>query len=137
MEPLNWGRYQRLREMKAADYLQALAAASQFRRSVLQWWADGFDLLLTPTTAVPAAPLGTFDDDSDEVLEPLGNPYVVFTRPFNVTGQPAISLPAGRTTEGLPIGVQLAADHGREDVLLAVAAQVERARPWEEETPAL
>lgn len=65
------------------------------------------------------------------------NPYVAFTRAFNVTGQPAISLPAGRTAEGLPIGVQLAADHGREDLLLAVAAQLERARPWKDDTPTL
>jgi amidase len=104
---------------------------------VLQWWADGFDLLLTPTTAAPAPPLGTFDDESEEVLAPRGNPYIAFTRAFNVTGQPAISLPAGHTTHGLPIGVQLVADHGREDVLLAVAAQMERARPWRDEIPAL
>ncbi len=137
MEPLNWARYLRLREMRAADLLQALGAATQFRRRMLQWWADGFDLLLTPTTAAPAAPLGTFDGDSEEELAPLGNPYIAFTRAFNVTGQPAISLPAGRTTRGLPIGVQLVADHGREDVLLAVAAQMERARPWRDEIPAV
>lgn len=137
MEPLSWARYQYLRKLSAAEYLQALGAASRFRRDVLQWWADGFDLLLTPTTAVSAAPLGTFDDKSEEVLAPLGNPYIAFTRPFNITGQPAISLPAGRTAEGLPIGVQLVADYGREDVLLAVAAQLEQARPWKDATPAL
>jgi amidase len=137
MEPLSWARYQRLRELSAADLLQGLAAASQYRRRMLQWWAAGFDLLLTPTTAVPAAALGTFDDGSEEVLAPLGNPYIAFTRPFNVTGQPAISLPAGRTIEGLPIGVQLVGDHGREDVLLAIAAQLERARPWRDDVPSL
>jgi amidase len=135
MEPLNWVRYLRLREMRAAELLQAQGAATQFRRRVLQWWADGFDLLLTPTTAAPAAPLGTFDGESEEAAGPLGNPYIAFTRAFNVTGQPAISLPAGRSTHGVPIGVQLAADHGREDVLLAVGAQVERARPWSDEIP--
>ncbi|MEJ3652964.1 amidase [Actinomycetes bacterium KLBMP 9759] len=136
VEPLSWERHQRLQALSASEYLLALGAATRFRRSVLQWWADGFDLLLTPTTAMPAPPLGTFDDGSEEVLAPLGNPYIAFTRAFNVTGQPAISLPAGRTTLGLPMGVQLVADHGREDLLLAVAAQVERARPWVDETPA-
>ncbi|WP_232666709.1 amidase [Pseudonocardia sp. TRM90224] len=137
MEPLNWERYQRLLAMSASEHVLALAAATRFRRSMLQWWADGFDLLLTPTTAMPAAPLGTFDEGSEEELAPLGDPYIAFTRAFNITGQPAISLPAGRTTLGLPIGAQLVADHGREDVLLAVAAQLERARPWKDELPAL
>jgi amidase len=54
----------------------------------------------------------------------------VFTSPFNVTGQPAISLPLHRTPDGLPIGVQLVAAYGREDVLIRVAAQLEQAAPW-------
>jgi amidase len=53
-----------------------------------------------------------------------------FTAPFNATGQPAISLPLGRSSGGLPIGVQLTAAYGREDLLLRVAAQIEAARPW-------
>jgi amidase len=52
--------------------------------------------------------------------------------PYNFTGQPALSLPLHWTREGLPIGVQLVAAYGREDLLLQVAAQLESARPWTE-----
>ena len=59
-----------------------------------------------------------------------------FTAPFNVSGNPAISFPLGHSREGLPIGVQLAAATGREDILLRVAAQLEQATPWHHRHPA-
>jgi amidase len=52
-----------------------------------------------------------------------------FTSPFNITGQPAISLPLHWTPEGLPVGVQLVAAMGREDLLIRVASQLEQAQP--------
>ncbi len=101
------------------------------------WWAadgSGFDLLLTPTMAAPPAPLGTIrgDDPDGAVLQAI--PYAAFTVPFNVTGQPAVSLPL-HWSDGLPIGVQLVAAQGREDVLVRVAAQLESARPWIDRRP--
>ncbi|GAA2942726.1 hypothetical protein GCM10010446_30020 [Streptomyces enissocaesilis] len=58
-----------------------------------------------------------------------------FTATFNVSGNPAVSLPLGQSVEGLPIGVQLVAAHGREDLLLQVAAQLEQAVPWKDRQP--
>ncbi|MER5512630.1 amidase [Streptomyces sp. NPDC002766] len=134
MEPVTWSRYQAGRRVSAAEYAQALAACAGFRRRVQQWWTEGFDLLLTPTTSRPAAPIGSFGDDVHQVDE-LTDGYIAFTRPFNITGQPAVSVPLHWNGAGLPIGVQLVAGYGREDVLIAVAAQLERARPWAGRTP--
>jgi amidase len=61
--------------------------------------------------------------------------YVPFTPPFNSSGQPAISLPVHWTSSGLPVGVQLVAGYGREDVLLRVASQLEAAQPWAHRKP--
>ena len=60
-----------------------------------------------------------------------------FTVPFNVTGQPAISLPLHRNSAGLPIGVQLVAAYGREDILFRLASQLEQAQPWAEQWPSV
>jgi amidase len=64
-------------------------------------------------------------------------PYSVFTSPFNVSGQPGISLPLHWNDDGLPIGVQLVAAYGREDLLIRVAAQLEEAEPWKDRRPPL
>ena len=126
----------------AVDYAQALAATVTFRRAVQQWWAGddrlpGFDLLLTPTLGEPPVPIGTFANDPDSPMAPMARAgsYVPFTPQFNASGQPAISLPMHWTADGLPVGVQLVAAFGREDLLLAVAGQLERAQPWAQRRP--
>jgi len=89
-------------------------------------WFDSFDLLVTPTVCEPAAPLAALDPHCHEPLELLEKmvPHMAFTEPWNATGQPAISLPLAWSDEGLPLGVQLVAKPGREDWLMAVAAEL-------------
>jgi len=93
---------------------------------------SGFDLLLTPTLGEPPPPLGSFDDSGPDPMAAFERAFLCgcFTAAFNATGQPAISLPLHWSEDGLPIGVQLVAPLGREDLLLQVASQLERAAPW-------
>jgi amidase len=137
VEPTTWAIAQAAHEATPGEYLRAIEAHQLLTRAVAEWHESGFDLLLTPTTAEPAPPLGSFEPPPDEPLVPLMRalPFTVFTMPFNATGQPAISLPLHHTEDGLPVGAQLVAPYGREDVLLRVAAQLEQAAPWAERTP--
>ena len=139
IEPVNRAQVEFARNVSAVDYALALAATVEFRRAVQQWWADGWDLLLTPTLAEPPATIGTFANDTDAPMTPMirAAAYVPFTPAFNSSGQPAINLPLHWNSAGLPIGVQLVAAYGREDVLLRVAAQVETATPWAHRHPPL
>jgi amidase len=132
MEPVNWALVEQAQRLSAVDYAAAQAAGWAFRRALLQWWADGWDLLLTPTVAEPPPLLTEFENNAADPAAPQrrAGQFAAFTPPFNMSGQPAISLPLYRNAEGLPIGVQLAAGYGREDVLIGVAAQLESAHPW-------
>ncbi|MFM7046185.1 MAG: amidase family protein, partial [Ilumatobacteraceae bacterium] len=113
------------------DYALALAASAAHRRSIQQWWADGWDLLVTPTTAEPPTALGEFANSPEQPMAPLvrSAQFVAFTPAFNTSGQPAISLPLHWTPDGLPVGVQFVDAYGREDVLSRIAAQLEQAIP--------
>jgi amidase len=138
VEPCTWALAEQGRTHTAAEYLRSMEFAQVSTRRVAEWWTTGFDLLLTPTMAVPPLPIGEMGSGRDE--EPLmpivrATPCAIFAAGFNATGQPAISLPLHWTEEGIPIGVQLVAAYGREDVLLRVASQLEEARPWAARRP--
>ena len=137
VEPMTWAIAEMGRPVSASDYLRAIEYLHAHTRQVAAWWADGFDLLLTPTLPEPPPRLGEFDPAPGDPLRGFtrGGTFVAFTMPFNVTGQPAISLPLHWSTDGLPIGVQLGAAYGREDLLLRIAAQLEEARPWSARRP--
>ncbi len=132
VEPVNWVQAEYAKKLQATDLAEALAASATFRRRAQAWWADGWDLLLTPTLGEVPLPLGTMANDPANPLHPLARAaaFVPFTPSWNMTGQPAISIPLHRTAEGVPVGVQLVAAYGREDVLIRVAAQLEAASPW-------
>jgi amidase len=134
-----WALGELARQVPAHEYLRALECMHLQTRRIAQWWSGGFDLLLTPTTAEPPPPLGAFTTTADNPLAGVvrAAPFSTFTAPFNMTGQPAISLPLHWTAPGLPIGAQLIAAYGREDLLIRVAAQLETAQPWAERRPAI
>jgi amidase len=137
VEPINWALGESARSKTSTDHAVTLAANAVFRRAVHQWWADGHDLLLTPTLGSPPPALGTIVYQPGEAARyaQLVSEFVPFTTAFNASGLPAISLPLHWTADGLPVGVQLVAAYGREDLLLRVAAQLERAQPWADRRP--
>jgi len=139
IEPVNWAQGEFARSVNGVEYALALAANVEFRRAVQQWWADGWDLLVTPTLGEPPVEIGTFANNAAAPMAPMvrAAAYVPFTPAFNASGQPAISLPLHWTPDGLPVGVQLVAAYGREDLLFRVAAQLEAAQPWADRHPVI
>lgn len=134
VEPRNWMLAEHGRSVSGVQLLAAVEHLQAHARRLAGWWSGGFDLLVTPTLPIVPPRLGRLPVQPDlAAVADLGQ----FTAPFNVTGQPAVSLPLHATDEGLPVGVQLVAAYGREDLLLAVAAQLERAAPWSARRPAL
>jgi amidase len=134
---LTWALAELGRSYTAAEYLSSREWLHVWTRRAAEWWEQGFDLLLTPTIADPPPPLRSFDSPPENPLQGLfrAASLVPFTPAFNVTGQPAISLPLHWNGDGLPIGVQLVAAYGREDALIRVAAQCEAAQPWASRRP--
>ena len=138
----DWGKTERKtreqaeigRLLQAPDYLQAISALHLFSRHVVSMWED-YDLLLTPTLAKPPFRIGTPERfPAAEMVEERFR-FSPFTPVFNVTGQPAVSLPLWWNGEGLPIGVQLAGPPAGEAVLIRVSSQLEEARTWQVHLP--
>jgi amidase len=136
LEPLTWALCQLGRGTTSAQYLTSMQELQKITRQIAQYF-EGIDVLLTPTLGEPPAPLGTFDSPPDEPLTGLfrSAAYVPFTPPFNVTGQPGISLPLHWNSAGLPIGVQFVGRFGAEETLLSLAGQLEEASPWADRHP--
>jgi amidase len=139
LEPLTRRMVEAADEVSAIDYWLALAQLRLSSRAVLGLWSER-DVFVCPTLARPPLELGALrpapDEDPLTMLSSAGD-FVPFTPIFNVTGQPAISLPLHQSAAGLPVGVQLVGRHGEEDVLLSLAAQLEQARPWADRRPAV
>ena len=138
VEPLTWALAEEGRRRSSAQYVAAVNQHQLISRMIAGWYESGFDLLLTPTLGEPPPPLGSFDDSGEDPVAALmrGAQTATFTATFNVTGQPAISLPLHWSEDELPIGVQLVAPFGEEGVLIRVASQLEEARPWADRVPA-
>lgn len=132
LEPRNQAYRSMGRRMSAVSYLESRAFLAAFTRRVAAWWAPadgGFDVLVTPTVNGEPPLLGTLED-GEAVRR-----WMPYGAQFNVTGQPAVSLPLHTHASGLPLGVQFVAAYGREDLLLRLAGQLETAAPWSERRP--
>jgi amidase len=135
MEPVSWGLWELVRGMSALDTHLASARLQIFARGLTSWM-DQYDVIVAP--ALAERPL-TLEEVDWRTEDPMGlflrsGAFTPFTAVANVTGQPAIALPLAEH-DGLPAGVQLFGRPAREGDLLAVAAQVERARPWIDRRP--
>jgi amidase len=135
LTPLNQAYVAGALERSSSDYLAALTRLQLRARRLVSFWAE-HDLLLTPTLALPPVPVG-WDTEPDDPWEQFDRAvrFTPFTAAFNVTGQPAASLPAHWTEGGLPIGVQLVGPPLGDALLLRVTAQLEAARPWSDRRP--
>jgi amidase len=133
--PLTRWLRERGRAVSGPRVFDALAAAQlAARQAVVSSMA--YDAVLTPTLAQPPVLVGSIrDDDHPQRDFEAQERFTPFTAPANITGQPAISLPLHWTTAGLPIGVQLIGRPAGEAGLLALAAQLEEARPWRTHVP--
>jgi amidase len=136
VEPLTWALVTLGRSIPADRYLKAVQELQKASRELAGFFED-IDLLLTPTLGEPPLPLGTLDSPPDNPLHGLfrAAQYVPFTPVFNVTGQPAASVPLHVNDAGLPIGVQLAAKFGDEASIIRLSSQLESAAPWADRRP--
>jgi amidase len=137
VEPITWFLTERGRAVSGVELMTALNDMQRMCRGLAQWW-ETFDLLLTPTLGEPPPELGVLAD-ADDWLRGYGRvgSFAPFTPFANQTGQPAISLPLHMSEEGLPVGVHFVGKYAREDLLLRLAAQLEKALPWHDRRPAV
>jgi amidase len=138
VENATWGTAQKGEKISAADYVRATQAMHRLGRQMAAFHA-GYDVLLTPGLGTLPPKLGWIDmmlEDVDEYWRRVFT-FSPFTVWFNLTGQPALMLPLGRSASGFPIAVQLAGRYGDEGSILSLGAQLEKARPWIDRKPAL
>jgi amidase len=136
LEPLNQLFAGLGRTVSGPGYVEIVNWLHGWTRRVAAWWADdGWDVLVTPVLNGPPPPLGWLTDP-EQGGDRVSN-MLQYTSQWNVTGQPAVSLPLGTSSSGLPMGVQLVAGAGREDVLVRVASRLEAAAPWPHPHPPL
>ncbi len=138
VEPATWMMAELGRALDGPRYVSMCEEAFSWAREVSSLWSDSLEILVTPTVPIPPPELGYLAPvvKPTELLARLAR-TTIFTMPFDVTGQPAISLPLYWDDSGLPIGVQLVAGVGREDLLFRLASQLESAQPWAHHCPAV
>jgi len=138
VEPLSWTVLEAVRAHTGLDYLVARTQLTAVSRAIIGTW-ETHDVVLTPTLAERPVRIGDIDACSDDPWEDFrrSSRFAPYTALFNVTGQPAISVPLFHGDDGLPTAVQLAGRPADEATLLSLAAQLEAARPWADRRPDL
>ena len=138
MEPLSWAMWEAIRDHSALDYLLARTQLAAMSRGIIALW-ETYDVLLTPALAQRPVPIGEIDACSDDPWDDFrrSGQFTPYAALFNVTGQPAISVPLFQGDDGLPTAVQIAGRPADEGTLLSLAAQLEAARPWADRRPEL
>ncbi len=135
LRPLTRWLRERGRALSDADLQDALDHMAHHAERALAQSAH-LDIVLTPTLAEVPALVGTIRDDEDPEADfEAQKRFTPYTSPYNMTGQPAVSLPLHWTDDGLPVGIQLASRPMHESILMSLAAQLERARPWAHRHP--
>ncbi len=140
LEPHNRESLAGAAERSSIDYAKAVLSLQRMSREFVSQFGSDFDVLVTPTMAIEPPKVGWLFEGSDEnpgVIGANALPMAAFTAIFNVTGQPALSLPLHVSESGLPIGVQFAAPPWREDLLIRLGAQLEAEMPWADRWPAM
>jgi amidase len=137
VEELTWWLYEQARELGSLEFALAVGRLQAFARSVIETlWAE-HDVVLLPTLARRPLRIGELDTCSADPAATfrLSGQFTPHTALFNVSGQPAISLPLFQGEDGLPLAVQIAGPPAGETTLLSLAAQLEGERPWAERRP--
>ncbi len=134
VEGVTLGAVEYARSITGDKYLECVGKIHAYGREMAAFFED-HDILLTPTMAEPPAAIGRFGHDRTDYANYRTGPdgvfaYSPFTAAFNASGQPAASVPLFWSEAGLPIGVHLAARFGEDELLMALCADLERARPW-------
>ena len=135
VEPLTRWLIARGRELGARDLQQVLLTLTAYERSIIRQFSS-YDAVLTPALALTPRPVGWYDQTDAGRNFAQQCQYTPWTSFVNVSGLPAIVLPVHQSDDGLPMGVQLIGRPGREDVLLAIGAQLERRLAWQRRHPA-
>ncbi len=135
LTPLNRGLVEASRAASAADFGRSVAALQMLARRIVVFWSD-VDVVLTPTLALPPVPIGWQDAVEGAIPQLMRNTeFTPFTAVANLTGLPAMSLPLHWTADALPVGVQAIGPPAGDALLLALAAEIEAARPWADRRP--
>lgn len=136
VEPLTWAFFERALSLNALDYAGAKIELQAYARRFIAFF-EHYDVLVTPTLAQRPVPIGGIDTCAADPWPEFDKAaaFTPFTPVFNVTGQPALSLPLFQGDDGLPVGIQFGGAPLSEGLLLALGAQLESAHPWSARFP--